>query len=1102
MRRLLFLMIPLMVISVVFAQEMDLGTATQILDKGVKAYNVEKFDESKAEFENAVTAFEELLSGVLSPSDEAYSKYFLGTSQYYVGRIGKDSDMLEKSAETFREAAMAFKNLNILGEEYIRSLYIRALCSFRMAQLTTSERTRARFLENAIGDFISFLEDDNVKANADDVQELIDNGYFLLGFSRFSLGFISTFKEATYSNAIKLFGDAKEAFDVVKKSSNERLALASTYMDAVCIYTNARVYLRVSDDNWKKFKLSSQSKIAATEGKLQNSLDLNNKLITAAGTQKDIRDLTVLSKLVDMLTLGSIGQKDQLDKSIEQMADLRNNANIGKDVLRRIGDASLLNFLIYNGPARSATNNLGRIISTDNDAIYWFGWVHFVNSEYPAANTKLSNFLAKTGSDRSTRMLELRADAKFRQAECKFWMGVKTDNVNLLASADEIFKALENPKGQYYNYLTSDVRNLVSIRRFLINIETSLGKERDVSVFDAAMALAGISLPKDAEKYIEAGKYFLQKGIETAGDKRRISLNFAIHAFNRVLNASVSSEVKNRSRFLKGVSLVKLATVQEKDQAPGTIEQAKSVLTGCTSPYKNEANYVIGIGYFNINQYDKASPTLSSLKAKGHIRAAYTYALIQIERNNCSSAAKSLGSILKTVRDRTNYWYQKANLELSKLSCRGDASAAGALASYRDAPMTYENLVDEEAERGRKKRECLYIWQKDSKFKKNPDIDELVPDRPPETHVTIEIAIEPPGGEEEIVLDDKPELAKPVSGKKSLYKITTNRGTHDLIVKKKGFYLWDSQIKISRSERITIYLKKAVRYTSTGNISGTRKSLAVTSNGLETYVANAANNRLQRLDNQGKRKEEYKLRELKISAIGGLALDGSKVVITDPKRHQVITFKPKGTGAAMLIESEETPEEIITEEGVEIKSVKKIGDINVIAYSGEKYGSAPLWMPAGVTVFEGQYYIADAGNHRILLFEGPSFKKEFGGMQLIHPISVAVNGDYLLVADIGKGKIVRFTIAGEYVDEIELENQTQPSSVYVTPDGFIFVSDYVLNNLIKYTDKFVPISVASEDLLSPRAIAQRGEGPESTVYIANNSGLKILKGSWDNNYKP
>ena len=114
MRRLLFLMIPLMVISVVIAQEMDLGTATQILDKGVKAYNFEKFDESKAEFENAVTAFEELLSGVLPPSDEAYSKYFLGTSQYYVGRIGKDSDMLEKSAETFREAAMAFKNLNIL----------------------------------------------------------------------------------------------------------------------------------------------------------------------------------------------------------------------------------------------------------------------------------------------------------------------------------------------------------------------------------------------------------------------------------------------------------------------------------------------------------------------------------------------------------------------------------------------------------------------------------------------------------------------------------------------------------------------------------------------------------------------------------------------------------------------------------------------------------------------------------------------------------------------------------------------------------------------------------------------------------------------------
>ncbi|RKZ33410.1 hypothetical protein DRQ27_00190 [bacterium] len=1102
MRKFLLITMPLLALCLASAQTIDLATATQALDKGVKSYLAGDMDKAKPLFEEAIKDFEQLLGGVLSPSDEAYSKYFLATARYYAAKIGKDRDLIEKAAETFRDAALAFKNLGIIGEEYVRSVYMRSLCSFRLFQLAATERAQARELDKAIGNLMAFLDDENVQKNKADFQDLIDNATYLLGYCQYQLGYINSFYPGKYGTAKKFLKDAVETFKKAKMSSNEQLALSAAYMEATCHYVIARLYLRVPEDKWEKYKLAKGTRFSAAEEELGLSMKILGKMVVSAGTYKDLQLMGKIGKLIDMITLGSVGDKKQLDDALEKLTDLRSAPGWGDEVLNRIADGALLNYLIYNGPLRSAASNLSRVASKNFEAYYWAGWLHFINSEYDKANAKFSTFLSKSGAIRTTKMRELRADAKFRQAECLFWMGVKRSDINLLGQADNIYKALENPKGEYYRYLTEDARDVVAIRRFLINIESSLGKERNVSVFDAAMALAGLQLPKDAEKYIDAGKYFLQKGIETAALERETALRFAIHAFDKVLSAGVSSALKNRARFLKGVALVKLATVQEKDKAPATIEEARGVLEGCTSPFRDEAKYVIGIGYFNINKYDLALSLLSPLKAKGHYRAAFTYAIIKEEQNRCADAARALGSILKTIRNKTDYWYQKADLELSKLPCRAQASAASALPRYKEAPMTYERLVDEEAERARKKHECLYIWHKDSRYKEIPDIDKLIPDRPPETHVTIELAIEPKGGEETIIFDGKPDVAKPVSGKPSLYKITTNRGTHEVVVKKKGFYKWDGKIKITRSERITITLKKAVKYTPTGEVSGTRYAIAVSSNGSETFVANAKDHKIIWLSKDGSKKGEFRYSDLTIGGVGGLALDGRKLIITDPKRNQIIRLIP---GKSEVIKEE--PEESTAAEGEEaaeeakpVKAAKLKFD--VIAYSGERYGSSPLWMPAGVAVSEGVYYIADAGNHRIVVFEGKSFKKEFGRDELVHPLSVAVNGDEILVADIGKGKIVRFSIGGEYLGDVELPDQKQPAYVYVAPDGFVFVADYATNTLIKYTPKLEPLSIAATGAPAPKAVSQIGEGPASVVYLANLKGLTVLKGSWDNNYKP
>ena len=1091
--------------GLIFAQETNLASITAKLDQGTKLYQNNKPDSALVPFQEAANGFEQMLQGVLTPEDEAYTKYFLATAKYYIARIQNDASQFEETSKLFNESAGAFKGLDIVGEEYVRSKYMKALCSFRLYQLANTERAQIKKLDPAIGDFNDFVNDEDVQKHAEDFQDLIDNAQYFLGYCQYRLAYLQIFDMGQLSNAQMNIEKAIESFQSAKKSSDERVSLAASLMEANCHYLLTRLFFRVSDDDWDKYKLSKKDKLSVSEDEINESLNLLDKMISASGTQKDLQMFGKVGKVIDELTLGSVGSKDKLNDAMTKMTDLKDNKTWGKDVLSRLAYGSLLNYLIYNGPPRAAITGFNRVSGSDPEALYWVGVVNFIQGTYDQANAKLTAFSSQIASNRSTRAKELLADAKYRQAECLFWMGVRNENSAFLSQADAIYKALENPKGEYYDYLTKNIQNIVTVRRFLIGIETSLGKEKDVSVFDAAMSLAGLQLPKDADKYLDAGQYFLQKAIEVAADKRNVALKFAIHAFDKVINASVSGDIKNKARFMKGVALVKRATIEEKADATKTIEEAKAVLDACTSPYNNEAKYVVGKGYFNNNEYDKALSILQPLKAQGHIRAAYTYALVQIQKNNCVSAAKALGSIKATIKDRTDQWYQRADLELSKLSCRGEAKGAPSLARLSEAPMTYENLVDEDAEKSRKKAEALFIWQRSSKFVKLPDIDELIPDRPPETNVKIEIAIEPPGGEEQITIDGKEGLAE--LEQNSVYKVTLNRGTHKIQIKKKGFYLFDGQLKVTKSEKVTFKLAKAVRYTPAGEISGTENALAVATNENEIFVAPMNKKSIVELDKDGKKIEEFSYSSIGIGGVSGLAMDGDRLIIVDPKQNQVI---------ALSLGDEETetePTEIDTSDSAtgsendtstaeKTAAPTKKSNVSVIAYSGETYGSVPLSRPAGICVDDGVYYIADAGNHRILVFEGNSFRKEIGVDTLVHPVDVAVKENVLYVADIGLGKIVRFSTAGEFIDEVELENQSQPSGIFVSPAGFIFVSDFVKNTVVKYTDDLEPLSVAGKDIVAPRSIAQIGSGPESIVYVSDLSGLTVLKGGWDNTYIP
>ena len=133
-----------------FAQ--DIRSGTEKLDQGIKNYQEDKLEESKAGFTEALNIFNTIKEGVQTPEDVAYTQYYIATCQYYIARIDKDSDGFSKASDAFQDAINAFKTIETLGEEYVRSLYYRSLCSFRQYQIATTENVQLKTLDNAVGD--------------------------------------------------------------------------------------------------------------------------------------------------------------------------------------------------------------------------------------------------------------------------------------------------------------------------------------------------------------------------------------------------------------------------------------------------------------------------------------------------------------------------------------------------------------------------------------------------------------------------------------------------------------------------------------------------------------------------------------------------------------------------------------------------------------------------------------------------------------------------------------------------------------------------------------------------------------------------------------
>lgn len=1061
------------------AGEVNIGSINETYESGADALKAGNTEEAISYFQQTAELCDRFLTGIVGPSEDAQAKYFRGLAKYYWGKLAEDSDILAQASEAFIAAATAFTNIEKLGRFYLDSKYRQGLASFRQYQIARAENVKIRRLSEAYGDFRDFLEDPALAEAESEMGPEIENAQYLSAYSLFMRGVIKLYDVAEQRSAKNDLTSSAEYFAELNNASNEQIAIMSRLMEGEAHYYLARLYMQVRPDEWEEKNLSNQSRDEVILSELNTAISRIEAAQSALGAWAEAKPYVTFSLLNTMIAQGAAGETGQLIAAQGRISDLSVSGQWATQ--RDIMAANTILLQYFAGRVdlgNAAIRNWQPLTSETMMANYWVGWVKYIeaieqSNNYPQASTQFANVLTKAGG--STREAIIRADAKFREAECIFWDATLKELAPMLQEAKISYQSLTSSSSAYYKYLPQEIIDQAQVRIQIIEVQEGLtAGTSDINRVITRLRMTELELPEDAKAYLNFGQYFLEKANREAGQKRLRDVGLAHGLFNHVSgNSAVETGIRNEAKFLSGIALIKEATaLQSREEAQNTMNEAKNVLNQVNPPLKTESSYAVGIGYFNIEEKDLAKSALNGLKDK-YIRPAYVYGMAS---GNCVTRGTYLKKVIAST-PRSDTWHLKAQAVFDRLDCAGNVPPQSGGLSPIGSPITYESLADAKAQMDELRAEAMLMWQKVAPGKDFYPINNLISDNPPKTTISVEFIVQgsdgkPITGEHTLIIDGDPELAEKVNSNR--YRATLSRATHDIVVEMKGYYKFSESISITEEQDVPLTLKKAVRYVKSSSLGDSQEPMAVATSEGQVVVANNEKRAIFRREPGGGLIGSIPYENIQVSAVTGLAINGDYLLVVDGRRGQV---------------------KMTTSDG---------GDVQPIAVQGESYGGASLIRPAGALAREGKYYIVDSGNQRVVVFEGVNFRDKFGSDVLEHPMDIAYrpSDNNLLVTDLVLGKVFVFTQTGEFVEEIELPEQRSPTAIYLDQDGFIYVADYVSGRVNKYTNDFKPIGVVSKEIQSPVAMGQVGRGPQATVYVAGKDAVQILKGAWDNAYTP
>jgi len=579
------------------SRELGIGAINEAYEAGADAIKDNQKDAAIGHFQRAAEISEQFLSGIIGTGEEAQAKYFRGLALYYWGKLAESSDKLDEASLAFTDAATAFTNIDKLGRFYLDSKYRKGLCSFRQYQLSNVENVQIAKLSAAYGDFRGFLEDPALEESREQMTSEIEQAKYLAAFCLFKRGAIKMFQVSERTAAKNDLNTAAGYFAELNDAQNEQIAVLSRLMEGECHYYLGRLYMQVHPDEWSESNLSNQSRDEAIISELETAESRINAAKSAMGAFAALNPYVTFSLYINGLAKGAAGETGELGAVLANLADqsVTGEWTLEKDM--RAADAQLLRYFSGETTPGAAIGSWQSISGRISAANYWVGWVKYIEAieqtdNYSQASSQFMNFLGRAGG--TTRESIMKADAKFREAECTFWDATLSEQAPALQQAKASYQALISSSGAYAKYLPQEILNQASVRIQIIEVQERMQKgTADINRVITNLRMQGLELPDDAKAYLNFGRYFLEKANREYGQARLLDVGLAIGLFGYVEeNGSVAAAFRNEAKFLQGVAYIKKATATESDdEAKSAMQDAKKTLDGVSTPLSIEAKY-------------------------------------------------------------------------------------------------------------------------------------------------------------------------------------------------------------------------------------------------------------------------------------------------------------------------------------------------------------------------------------------------------------------------------------------------------------------------------------------------------------------------------
>ena len=247
--------------------------------------------------------------------------------------------------------------------------------------------------------------------------------------------------------------------------------------------------------------------------------------------------------------------------------------------------------------------------------------------------------------------------------------------------------------------------------------------------------------------------------------------------------------------------------------------------------------------------------------------------------------------------------------------------------------------------------------------------------------------------------------------------------------------------------------------------------LGVTTDGM-IVIADAGNNRYQVIDpKDGSVKlkaGEFGTTGFKLASIAGLGVNplNDQVWVCDVKGNKIVRFDKTGDPMLKVTEKMRNPVDV---------AVDRKGNIYVIMVRVPQVNKFDSW---------GKHVASLGGT---------------GKTALVHPTCIVYHDEHLYVADYGGRRIIKMTLAGEFVQEYtskgEFEEMKGPSCLHIDKSNNLYVLDLGEVPIVQLDEKGQLISkigtFGSErgQFLYPRGIVALNDGQ---IFVLDNSRNVIL----------